>query len=459
MKESDTIAALATARGKGALAIVRISGSESQRIVRSNILETEKFDKSSNNEIKLYKYIRKSNKKEIIDEVTIIKYNAPYSYTGEEMVEIICHGGEIVVERILESLIQDGIRYAEKGEYTKRAFINGKTDIIKAESTNILINSKSIIQHKSAIDNYFGNYKSKLKNWKEYIENILIENEVIIEFSENEDVEELNENKKIKEIIEKIKKEIKAELKIREKFKEVEQGLDIAIVGPCNAGKSSILNLLLGYERSIVDYEKGTTRNFITEIRNINNINVRLIDTAGIENTEERIEKESIKKTWEIIKKSKIILLITAADEETKKVELELKIDEKKKYFGIINKTDLKNGIEKEKMFKKLSIPYIKTVAIKKSERDKVEKFIINEISDIYKNVDYNSIILNKRQEMLIHKIFNELKELEFRFKNKENEIVTYHCKNILEKFEEYIGKTNNEDMLNKIFNEFCIGK
>jgi tRNA modification GTPase len=213
----------------------------------------------------------------------------------------------------------------------------------------------------------------------------------------------------------------------------------------------------LEFERSIVDVKKGTTRDFVSEERRISSVPVTFIDTAGLAETEKSIEKEGVQRTKDLIKKGNIIVWVTAADEEIKNVEREIKVEKNQKILGVINKIDLSDGIEKENMFIKYSVPHIKIVATDKNERGKAEKFIVDQIAEMLRSVQYDCIISNKRQERIIEDIYREILEIEKRMD--QEEIISLHYRNILEKIEEYVGKSTNDEVLDRIFDEFCIGK
>ena len=457
METVDTIVALATPPGIGALALIRISGPNAISLVKKMLAEKERFDRASARKIGLYRFVS-SDTRETIDEITAIKYPEPYSFTGDTMVEIICHGGNVVYERILESLVDGGARYAAKGEFTRRAFCNGKTNLVRAESINQIIHSKSIFQHKGAISSYLDKYQTLINTWKEKTEEIIIETESLIEFGEDSDICEKDSWVIIKQKTGAFKDEVVSELEKRKAIKAVESGISIAIVGPINAGKSSLFNLMMGFDRSIVDREGGTTRDFVSEDRIIKNVLVKFIDTAGLRETVLRVEKKGVERSRELIRNSRVLIWVSAADEVIKPEELKIEKLPGQKIFGVINKIDLGDGTEKERMFKKRSIPYIKISATNKNERDTVENSIVQELEMLLESVGYDCIISNKRQETLIKEILHELEMIENR-PDGEEEIIAEHCKNIIGKLEEFVGKVTPDGVLDKIFDEFCIGK
>ena len=247
-------------------------------------------------------------------------------------------------------------------------------------------------------------------------------------------------------------------LEKRKIIKGLENGIYIAIIGPINAGKSSLFNLIMGFDRSIVDTEGGTTRDFVSEDRKIGSALVKFIDTAGLREAVQRIEKKGVERSREFIRDSKVLLWVSAADEEIKSEELIIESSSGQKILGIINKIDLADGLEKERLFKEKLIPYIKISAINRKDRETVENFMVQELKALLDSVSYDCIISNKRQEKIVEEIANELEMIE-NSPEDEEEIIAEHCKNILNKLEEFVGKVTTVDILDKIFDEFCIGK
>ncbi len=455
MERNDTIIALATPPGIGALAVIRISGPQTIALLKKKIVEQERFIKADARKLGIYRFLDRGD---VIDEITAIKYSAPRSFTGEDMVEIICHGGSVVPKGILEVLVDAGARYAGKGEFTRRAYSNGKTNLTKAESINQIVNSTTLKQHKSAISSYLGEYQSLINNWQSKIQDILADIESVIEFGEDDDVVLHDMTQSIRRKGKELKVNVIGELEKRKKIKEVEKGVSIAIVGPANAGKSSLLNLLLGYERAIVDKNAGTTRDFITEKREIGGVPTTLIDTAGLKKSTKGVEKKGLERSRELIISCKIILWVTAADDGIKDEEKTIQKQYNQKILGIINKVDLSIGKKKEQMFKDNDIYYEKISALRTSDRKKVEKFIEKEVQKTYNNIQYDCVISNKRQEKIIEEILKELINIEKTVAGQE-EIDAEFYREIIKKLEEFTGKRSTEELLNKIFDEFCIGK
>ncbi len=455
MNDLDTIVALATPKGSSALAVIRVSGDDTFSIICNYVKESDKFKKADFNKISVYKFI---SDKKIIDEITLVKYGSPKSFTGENMVEIICHGGELIINTIISALLKSNIRYAERGEFTRRAFLNGKKTLSEAESINQIIHSKTEIQRKNAINSYFGGYNDYIGKWKYDIEGIVSDLESQIEFNDDDDIAEMDFTKRIKNTLKRIILECNNELEKRDNFKTVENGISAAIVGPVNAGKSSLMNNLLGYERSIVDSHEGTTRDFISERLLTNDLDITFIDTAGLHQTNDSIEKKGIERSKELIKKCNILIWVTPADKEFEEDELKIKDEINHTIIAVINKTDITDNKNKEKFFFNNNIPFIKTSIINKENKDSLSSFIKKEVDNNSEIKNYETFILNTRQEELIKK---SLSKLDYVLKNINygEEIISLELQNILELYNDFFGVTVKEDIINRIFKEFCIGK
>lgn len=454
MQSNDTIAAVSTAVGTAALGIIRITGEMSFDAVSKCIVEKNKFIKAESRKIMLQLF-KDNETGEIIDEITIIKYKHPYSFTGEDMVEIICHGGKSIIQKIFEKLRSVGIRSAAKGEFSKRAFLNGKIDLMKAEAINAMIASNNNISRKIATRSYQGGYSQTLEEIKKEILSITAEIEAEIEFAEEDDIKEKkNDDQKIIKIIEKIEKEIDR----RKAIKEIENGIKVVIAGPANAGKSTLFNKILGYERSIIYDEPGTTRDIITEKIHINDEEITLTDSAGIRKTDNEIEKIGIDRSIEEVNTAQITIWISAINEELKKEEKDVieKLD-KDKTVVILNKYDLKKNDEKENFYKEKKYEYLK-ISLKK---DFDEKIVINKINEMIRKknigIELPEFITNFRHEEITEKIIIEIKNADTNWKRKE--IAAFHLHNALDLVEELFGKRDREEVYNKIFSTFCVGK
>ena len=458
MEENKTIAALSTGKGNAALAIIRISGNKAFEILSKCLNPSKRFLSSSPKEIHLYQFYNKKTQK-IIDEVTAIKYVSPKSFTGEDMVEIICHGGEIVVDEIVSCLLKEGIALAEKGEFTKRAFLNGKMDLIKAEAIGQIIQCKSRKQHGVALEVYQGSGDRKIFKWKEKIKSIIVDCEASIEFPEEDDI--IGKGKKYLSKLKDIYEDIENELKNREKIKAIESGISIPIVGIANAGKSTLFNKIIGFERVLVHHEEGTTRDAVSEEVIIGGERIRIIDTAGLSETKNQVERMGIKKTWEEINNGNGVIWVTPANKEIvdKEKEMLQKI-KKEKILGIISKKDLNDGEKKSKTLKEMKIPYIIVTLINDDEKEKIILFIKEYVEKLLNDNEIeNGIICTKRQEEIIIRIMNKIKNVFEKTDVLGEEIISHELRLILKDIAEYVGETTNEDILYEIFNQFCIGK
>jgi tRNA modification GTPase len=459
MDFTDTITALATSRGTAALAIIRISGAHSFGSMKQLVAESERFDAAKNRMIHRYQMmVAKTG--EIIDEVTAIKYSAPHSYTGEDMVEIICHGGSIIVDRLLAALIESGIRYAQPGEFTRRAFLNGKKTLEQAEAMHQMISSKTRNQHRDAIKSYLGTSGSFSK-WKDEIENIVVETESLIEFSDDMNVQNSLTSSEIIRRLNEISSSIGKEVETWKKLQEKEYCLEVIIAGPPNAGKSSLLNAMVGYDRSIVHALQGTTRDIISAQVMFQGHEVQIIDTAGLCKTDNPIEQIGIERAWHYIQRGDVVVWVTAANEELKPEEIELiecRKSRMQRLIAVINKIDLDLGADKEKTMYTNNIQHIKTALIKDSAKEAVVEFIKKCIQPVIDTTKQSCILFNTRQEACLVKVQKELSDIKT-LKPGQEEILAYHCKTILDIFDEFTGKKSSEEIINQIFSQFCVGK
>lgn len=454
MEKDRTIAAVSTPGGTGALGIIRVTGEKTFELVSKCIKNREKFLKEEKRKIFLNSIIDQKNG-EFIDEVTIIKYGNPFSFTGEDMVEIICHGGNKNIKRIMNELINAGIKNAERGEFSKRAFINGKIDLMKAEAINEMIISENEIQRKIALKFYQGKYRKNLDDIYKEIYEVLTDIEAVIEFVEEDDLKGMEIKK---ERIIKIRNQLEKEIKKKEKIEEVEKGLKIVIAGPANAGKSTLFNKILGYERSITYNEPGTTRDIITEKIIFKGNEVTLTDSAGIRETENKIEEIGIKKSEEEIKNAKILIWITGLDQKIEEKEKTL-IEENKKTCTIVllNKSDIAINEEKEKFFKERKIDYLKVSLFDDEDIEKIIKKIEEKVEEKENEIDIPDFIINSRHLEIAKRMEKEINSSIQEWER--NEIAAYFLHNALDCLEEFNGKRDREEMYNKIFNKFCIGK
>ena len=413
-------------------------------------------NKQSIEEIKGYtiKYGNIVDNGEVIDEVLVSYFKAPKSYTMENMCEINSHGGNIIVKKILELCLKNGAELAEPGEFTKRAFLNGRIDLVQAESVIDIINAKSEKEVKTGIKQLEGLLSKEIAEIKQEIMDVMINIEVSIDYPEY-DVEDVA-NAEITDMLDSVKKKLERLERSFDNGKVIKEGIKTAIIGKPNAGKSSLLNAILKEDRAIVTEYEGTTRDTIEEFVNINGIPLKLIDTAGIRETKDEVEKIGIAKSRETANAADLIIAIFDASKEIDEEDLEV-IDfiKNKKAIIILNKMDLKAKIdENNENLKKLSGNIIKMSALKNIGIDKLyekitEMFNLNEI-----NLD------NVRQKNLITKAIENVKKAKKTIEQKMPiDIVAIFIKDILEDLGKITGEVVTEDIIEEIFANFCLGK
>lgn len=455
----STIAAISTAPGVGGIGIIRLSGEKA-----FNIIEKIFIPKNKNKEIKGYtfKYGNIINPKtnEVLDEVLVSYFIKPHSYTMENMCEINSHGGNIVMQNILEVCLENGAELAEPGEFTKRAFLNGRIDLSQAESIIDIINSKTKKESKASLKQLEGFLSKKIKSIRKEIMDVMVDIEADIDYPEY-DIEEITENK-VDNMLKAVEKEL---INLKNTFdngKIIKDGIKVAIVGKPNAGKSSLLNALLKEERAIVSKYKGTTRDSIEELMNIDGIPIKIIDTAGIREASDEIEKIGIKRSKEIADNADLLIAIFDISANIDEEDMEI-IDliRDKKSIIVLNKIDLiEENINIDSRISDLNKKIIKISAltqdgIEKISKTIVEMFKINEI-----NIDDEIIVTNTRHKNLINKALNSTENAQISLKNKmPMDIVAIEIKNILEDLGEITGEDVSENIINEIFAKFCLGK
>ena len=397
---------------------------------------------------------------EVIDEVLVSYFKAPKSYTMENMCEINSHGGNIIVKKILELCLKNGAELAEPGEFTKRAFLNGRIDLVQAESVIDIINAKSEKEVKTGIKQLEGLLSKEIAEIKQEIMDVMINIEVSIDYPEY-DVEDVA-NAEITDMLDSVKKKLERLERSFDNGKVIKEGIKTAIIGKPNAGKSSLLNAILKEDRAIVTEYEGTTRDTIEEFVNINGIPLKLIDTAGIRETKDEVEKIGIAKSRETANTANIIIAIYDVSKDIDEEDLEV-IDfiKNKKAIIILNKMDLKAKIdENNENLKKLSGNIIKMSALKNIGIDKLyekitEMFNLNEI-----NLDNENVITNVRQKNLITKAIENVKKAKETIEQKMPiDIVAIFIKDILEDLGKITGEVVTEDIIEEIFANFCLGK
>ncbi len=387
-------------------------------------------------------------------------FKAPKSYTMENMCEINSHGGNIIVKKILELCLKNGAELAEPGEFTKRAFLNGRIDLVQAESVIDIINAKSEKEVRTGIKQLEGLLSREIAQIKQEIMDVMINIEVSIDYPEY-DVEEVA-NKEIYDMLNSVENKLKVLEKSFDNGKIIKEGIKTAIIGKPNAGKSSLLNAILKEDRAIVTEYEGTTRDTIEEFVNINGIPLKLIDTAGIRETKDEVEKIGIAKSRETANTADLIIAIFDASKEIDNEDLEvLEFIKNRKSIIILNKIDLESKIdENNNNLRESSENIIKMSALKNIGIDKLyekitEMFNLNEI-----NLDNENVITNVRQKNLITKAIENVKKAKETIEQKMPiDIIAIFIKDILEDLGKITGEVVTEDIIEEIFAKFCLGK
>ena len=453
MSFSDTIVACATGQQNAALAIIRISGESAFHILSTSLLEKEKFGKATASVIKRYTIIDNLTN-QTIDEVTIIKYLPPKSYTGENLAEILCHGNVLITNKVISVLIDNGARLALGGEFTKRAFVNGKVSLTKAEAINQIITTKTQVAHQNAIISFSGKdivFFEEIKTSLLSI-NSLIENQ--LEFSALSNPEILRQ---IDFCASEISSKLSFQLHSFSKVKELESVISVAIIGPPNAGKSSLMNLILGHTRSIVHDSRGTTRDFVSENIKIGDIPVKLIDTAGQTSTPNEIETAGVKYAKAIMNTAQIVIWVSPANAPFEDEENSFSFNNQQSVFCIVSKKDIDNDTSKVSFFMNNNWPTLAVSLIDTSSRNLVLSQIHKSISDHF-SIDNNTtcFINSLRQEAILSEILIQLSSL---LADPRLEIKSFFLQKSLSLFDDLFGKTSSEDAINNVFSTFCVGK
>ncbi len=450
----DTIVAIGTALGTGAISIIRLSGEKALQIA-NKVFKGNNLEKAKSHTIH-YGFIK--DKEEQIDEVLVMVMLSPKTYTMEDTVEINCHGGISTTNRILELLIKNGARLAEPGEFTKRAFLNGRIDLLEAESVSDLIASKSDRQRSLALNGVNGRISEIVRNLKDKILNIIANIEVNIDYPEYEDAIEVTPAY-LKEHLKAIESELELLVSNAEIGKMIKSGIDIALIGRPNVGKSSILNALLNEDKAIVTDISGTTRDIIEAKMNLNGIEINLIDTAGIRETEDIVEKIGVDKSKQVIENADLVILVLNGNEELTKEDQEL-LDKikNKSHIIFINKTDLEQKLCLED---KENTIYGNTKDLNGLESLKekiIEMFNLDKITE--KDLTYLS---NARQIALVTSALESIKQVLLDVNSGDSgipvDMLEIHLRDAFDNLGILIGEKYEDELIDKLFKNFCLGK
>ncbi len=451
----DTIAAISTPLGYGGIGIIRISGEDSLKII--------KLIFKSNHQVKDHEIVfgKIVDNSEVLDNVLVSYFKGPNSYTGEDTVEINSHGGIVVMRRILELVLKNGARMAEPGEFTKKAFLNGKLDLSQAESVMDLINSKSIKQNKVSVKQLEGKLGKQVNEIKSELYDVLVDLEANIDYPEY-DIEEVSKNK-----VENIVNNLLIKLsKLSDSFYDgniIKNGINVAIVGKPNVGKSSLLNKLLDKERAIVSDIPGTTRDTIEETIIIDGIVFVFGDTAGIRNTKDTIEKIGVDKSIELLNNADVVISMFDLSKELDAEDLKILdfIKDKKKII-IANKSDLE-GFNLDRLKEKYDIKAEDIIEMSTKEekgiddlkQKLVQMFNINAIEQNDEN-----ILTNERHKEAVDSTIASLKNIQDSLKaNLPLDMISIDLQNAIKYLGEITGESVSEEIINGIFKKFCLGK
>ncbi len=452
-KRSDTIVALSTPYGISAIGVIRLSGSSALNIA----------DRLFAGRVQLYNVpshtthhgtIVVPETKEPIDEVLIALFRAPNSYTGEDLVEISCHGNPNIIDSIIKTAVNVGARMATEGEFTRRALLNGKIDLIQAEATLDLIVAQGTWAQRNAYLQLVGKFSQKMKEITDALVNVLTQVEANLDFPEDEEWQDMTG---IKDAIKKINVDIANFLNSGEEGIVMREGQKIAIVGKPNVGKSSLFNRLLGIDRVIVAETPGTTRDFIEENLIVKDLRFRLIDTAGLGWAKDQIEEQGMTRTRKVIMAAQLLLVLFDAADEINEHDLTiLKATNKKKRLIIFNKCDLPPRLEKQKILRLTSnlTGQMEVSARTGAGIEELKEMIFKILS---KPAASNGYIITRRRHLEALKRANEA--LTRASTENFNETIALELRTALDALGDLTGKVTAEDILNKIFAEFCIGK
>ena len=449
---NDTICAISTALGVGAISIIRVSGDEAIDIV--NKIFDKDLTKKESHTIN-YGHIVYNG--EIIDEVMVSIMKSPKTFTKEDIVEINSHGGVAVTNKVLEILLLEGARLAEPGEFTKRAFLNGRIDLVEAESIMDLIESKTETSRKLAISGMEGKVSKLVKNIIDNLVKINANIEVNIDYPEYEDIEIVTKEK-IEEMSKYINKELTKLLNESENGKLIKDGINTLILGRPNVGKSSILNKLIEEEKAIVTSVAGTTRDIVEGQIRVNGILLNIIDTAGVRETEDIVEKIGVEKSLSLVNDADLIILVFNNNEkltdEDKKL---LEYTKEKKRIIVINKIDLENNLDISNLKNER---IVKISALKDSGIESLK----NEIKDMFNLEEINlgdfTYLSNSRQISLVKKAVEISKNLEDALNNDVPiDLLEIDIKEICEILGEIIGESYDDKLIDTLFSNFCLGK
>lgn len=459
--EFDTIAAISTPMGEGAIAIVRLSGDEAftiaDRVYRSGGKQLQSVPSHTIH----YGHIVDPKTDETIEEVMVSVMKGPKTFTREDVVEINCHGGVVSVNRVLQLLLREGARLAEPGEFTKRAFLNGRIDLSQAEAVMDLIRAKTDRAMSVAMNQMQGRLSRLVQSLRQEILEILAQVEVNIDYPEYDDVEEMTLNMMM-EKSQYVRDEVEKLLKTSEQGKILREGLSTVIIGRPNVGKSSLLNSLVQENKAIVTDIPGTTRDVIEEYVNVRGVPLKLVDTAGIRETEDIVERIGVERSRQVLKEADLILLVLnhgeeLSDEDRRLFEAVTGMD----VIVIVNKTDLDQAIDLDEV-KQLSGDHklVTTSLLKEQGVDELEESIASLFFDGSVDLGDGTYVSNSRHIALLHQALQAIEEaIQGAEMGTPVDMVQIDLRRTWEILGEMIGDTVQESLIDQLFSQFCLGK
>ena len=457
--EYDTIAAISTPPGEGAISIVRMSGEESLEVA-TKIFKGKNLQDVQSHTIN-YGHIVDPETNEEIDEVMVSVMRAPKTFTREDIIEINCHGGIVPTNKILQLLLQNGARLAEPGEFTKRAFLHGRIDLTQAESVMDLIRAKTDRSMQIALGQLDGNLSQLIKNLRQDILDVLAQVEVNIDYPEYDDVETLT-TRLLKEKAQEVKVRIEELLKTAGQGKIMRDGLATAIVGRPNVGKSSLLNYLLHEDKAIVTDVAGTTRDVIEEYVNIRDVPLKLIDTAGIHETQDKVEKIGVERSRRAIGQADLVMILLNASEPLTVEDRQLlELTKDKKRLVILNKTDLPQKIEMAEVKQIVAAEELLSTSVLKNDGlDELEERIAKMFFNGIENSQTTVMLTNSRHIALLHQAKDSLQAvLDGIEAGMPVDLCQIDMTNAWDVLGEITGDSYQDELLDQLFSQFCLGK
>lgn len=461
LTEFDTIAAISTPPGEGAISIIRLSGEQALEVA-SRVFRGKDLTKVASHTINYGRIVDPKENNQQVDEVMASVMLAPKTFTREDVIEINAHGGIVATNRILQLLLSNGARLAEPGEFTKRAFLNGRIDLSQAEAVMDLIRAKTDRSMQVALNQLDGNLSTLIRNIRKEIVDTLAVVEVNIDYPEYDSVEEMT-TKILLEQTKNVKTRIEQLLKTAKQGKVLREGLATAIIGRPNVGKSSILNHLLHEDKAIVTEIAGTTRDVIEEYVNVSGVPLKLIDTAGIRETKDVVEKIGVQRSKDAIVKADLVMLVLNTNEELTPEDRELiELTNDKKRIVILNKTDLKQNLERSELIKLVGEDEIIEVSVLKNENmDQLESKIAHLFFDEgIENNQTTIMVTNARHIGLLNQALESLQSvIDGVEMGMPVDIVQIDMTNAWDRLGEITGDSVQDDLLTELFSQFCLGK